>query len=45
MAFVKDHCIFDNIIMVVETMDWTTNNNQELLLFLLNFKKAYDKIL
>jgi hypothetical protein len=43
-AFVKGRSIFDNVFMAFEAMDWAENSGQDLILLLLDFEKAYDRV-
>lgn len=43
-AFVKRRCIFDNVLMAFEAMDWIEENKKEMIMLLLDFEKAYDRV-
>jgi hypothetical protein len=36
--------IFDNVFMAQEALEWAEENNQDLVLLLLDFEKAFDRI-
>jgi hypothetical protein len=44
MAFVSGHSIFDNVFTAFEAMSWAKSSEQDLILLLLDFEKAYDRI-
>jgi hypothetical protein len=41
---VEGRSILDNVFMAQEALEWAEENNQDLVLLLLNFKKAFDRI-
>jgi hypothetical protein len=41
---VESRSILDNVFMAHEALEWAEENNQDLVLLLLNFKKAFDRI-
>jgi hypothetical protein len=43
-GFVRGRCIFNNVFLVVEAMNWAEESHQDLALILLDFEKAYDCI-
>ena len=43
-SFIKGHSIFDNDFLAIETMDWTVESSQPMILLLLDFEKAYDMV-
>lgn len=43
-AFVKGRCIFDNVLMAFEAMDWVEESHHEMIMLLLDFEKAYDRV-
>jgi len=43
-GFVKGRSILDNTFLAQEAQDWAKESNQDLVLLLLNFEKAFDKI-
>lgn len=43
-AFVPRRSIFDNILMANEAMDWAITSNQELVILLLDYERAYDTV-
>jgi len=43
-GFVKGRSILDNTFLAQEAQDWAEESNQDLVLLLLNFKKAFDRI-
>lgn len=44
-AFVKDRCILDNIVLLAsEAIDWACESKQDLVIILLDFEKAYDRV-
>lgn len=43
-AFVKGRCIFDNVFLAYESMEWALESNQPLTLLLLDFEKTYDRV-
>lgn len=43
-GFVAGRCIFDNVFLAVEVMEWAEESHQDLVLMLLDFEKAYDRI-
>lgn len=42
--FVKDRYILDNVFCAYEAMEWARESNQDLVILLLDFKKAYDRV-
>lgn len=43
-AFVKDRFILDNVFLAMESIDWALESNQDLVILLLDFEKAYDRV-
>ncbi len=43
-AFVEGQSILDNVFMAQEGLGWAEESNQDLVLFLLDFEKAFDQI-
>jgi len=43
-GFVEGRSILDNTFMAPEPLDWAVESNQDLVLLLLNFEKAFDRI-
>lgn len=43
-GFVPNRCILDNIFLAFETLDWTLESNQKIIMLLLDFEKAYDRV-
>jgi len=43
-GFVKGRSILDNTFLAQEAQDWAEESNQDLVLLLLDFKKAFDRI-
>jgi hypothetical protein len=42
--FVEGKSILDNMFLTFEAMEWAKESNQNLILLLLDFEKAYDKV-
>jgi len=40
--FVKDRYILDNIFLIYEAMEWAQESQQDLVILMINFEKAYD---
>ncbi len=43
-GFVEGRSIFDNVFMAQEALEWAEEDNHDLVLLLLDFEKAFDKI-
>jgi hypothetical protein len=43
-GFVEGRSILDNVFMAQEAMGWAEESNQDLVLLLLDFEKAFDRI-
>ncbi len=43
-GFVEGRSILNNVFMVQEALEWAKENNQDLVLLLLDFEKAFDRI-
>jgi hypothetical protein len=43
-GFVEGRSILDNVFMAQEALEWAKESEQDLVLLLLDFKKAFDKI-
>jgi len=43
-GFVEGRCILDNTFLAQEAQDWAEESNQDLVLLLLDFEKAFDRI-
>jgi hypothetical protein len=43
-GFVEGRSILDNVFMAQEGLGWAEKNNQDLVLLLLDFEKAFDRI-
>ncbi len=43
-SFVEGRSILDNVFIAQEAMGWAEQNNQNLVLLLLDFEKAFDRI-
>lgn len=37
-------CIIDNVVLAYESIDWAIESKQDMVLILLVFKKAYDRM-
>jgi hypothetical protein len=44
MGFVEGKNILDNVFMAQEALGWAEESNQDLVLLLLEFEKAFDRI-
>jgi hypothetical protein len=44
MGFVEGRSILDNVFMAQEALAWAEESNQDLVLLLLDFEKAFDRI-
>jgi len=44
IGFVEGRSILDNVFMAQEALEWAEENNQDLVLLLLDFEKAFDRI-
>jgi hypothetical protein len=44
MGFVHGRFILDNVFLAFEAMEWTNESDQNLVMLLFNFEKAYDRI-
>ncbi len=42
--FIKGRCILDNTFLAQEALDWAVESDQDLVLLLLDFEKAFDRI-
>jgi hypothetical protein len=40
----KDRSIIDNVFLAIEAMDWAMETSQPMVMLLLDFEKAYDRI-
>ncbi len=43
-SFIEGRCILDNTFLAQEAQDWAKESNQDLVLLLLDFEKAFDRI-
>lgn len=43
-GFVKNHCILDNVFLAYEAMEWARESKQDLILLMVDFMKAYDRV-
>ncbi len=43
-GFVAGRSILDNVFLVRESMEWAEESNQRLVLSMVDFEKAFDKI-
>lgn len=43
-AFVKNRCILDNVFLAREAIGWATESGQDVVIMLLDFEKAYDRV-
>jgi len=43
-GFMEGRSIFDNVFMAQGALEWAEENNQDLVLLLLDFEKAFDRI-
>jgi len=43
-GFVEGRSILDNVFIAQKALGWAEKNNQDLVLLLLDFQKAFDKI-
>lgn len=43
-AFVKEHSIFDNIVLATEAVEYARESKQNLVILLLDMEKAYDRV-
>lgn len=43
-AFVKNRCILDNDFLATEAIKWAKESRQNLVILLLDFEKAYDRV-
>lgn len=44
IGFLKGRNIIDNVYLVFEMMDWVVESNQSIVMLLLDFEKAYDRV-
>ena len=42
--FIKGRSIIDNVFLAFETMDWAVESQQPMVMLLLDFEKAYDRV-
>lgn len=42
--FFKGRCILDNVFLAAEASEWAKESSQDLVILLLDFKKAYDRV-
>lgn len=45
IGFVQGRCILDNVFMAFEVMEWGRESDHDLVMFFLDFEKAYDKVI
>lgn len=43
-SFLKERNIIDNIFLTFKMMDWTLESYQSIIILLLDFKKAYNRV-
>ena len=43
-GFVRNRCILDNVFLAYESINWAIESEQDMVLILLDFEKAYDRI-
>jgi len=43
-GFIKGRSIIDNIFLAFESMEWALESSQDIVLLLLDFEKAYDRV-
>jgi hypothetical protein len=43
-AFVKNRCILDNVLLATEAIEWAKESQQDTILLLLDFERAYDRV-
>lgn len=43
-SFLKERNIIDNIFLTFKMMDWTLKSYQSIIILLLDFKKAYNRV-
>ncbi len=43
-TFVQGRSIFDNVLMANEDISWAEESNQNLVILLLDFEKAFDQV-
>jgi hypothetical protein len=43
-GFMKGRSIIDNVFLAIEAMEWATETNQPMVMLLLDFEKAYDRV-
>lgn len=43
-GFVKDRYILDNVFLAYEAMEWAKESHQDLVILMVDFQKAYDRI-
>lgn len=43
-GFVRRRCVLDNVLLAYESMNWAQESDQDLVLLLLDFEMAYDRI-
>jgi hypothetical protein len=44
MGFMKGRSIIDNVFLASESMEWALETKQPLVMFLLDYEKAYDRV-
>jgi hypothetical protein len=42
--FVKNRCILDKILLAIEAIEWAKESQQDIVLLLLDFERAYDRV-
>jgi hypothetical protein len=43
-GFMKGRSIIDNVFLAIESMEWATETSQPMVMLLLDFEKAYDRV-
>lgn len=43
-GFVRGRNILDNVFLVYESMEWAKESSQDLILLMVDFEKAYDRV-
>jgi hypothetical protein len=44
IAFVKNRCILDNVLLATEAIEWAKESKQDTVLLLLDFERTYDRV-
>jgi len=43
-GFIKERSIIDNVFLAFESMEWARESSQDMVMLLLDFEKAYDRV-